>query len=183
MKPTDFAMYVTAFLTNYLPAQRNASPNTIKAYRDAFVLLLRYCRDVHGLAPERLTLKQIDPPLVLGFLDHLEKDRRCRARTRNLRLTALRTFLELLRSSMGLTVYDSNPAEDLTALAFTKKADAQFQLDFDDALHYATAKKHNFILVSFDQDFDRTDLARKTPSDILSRYENNDSAHHTAAAS
>jgi uncharacterized protein len=97
-------------------------------------------------------------------------------------LTALRTFLELLRSSIGLTVYDSNPAEDLTALAFTKKADAQFQLDFDDALHYATAKKHNLTLVSFDQDFDKTDLLRKTPSDILSRYENNDSANNTAAA-
>jgi uncharacterized protein len=97
-------------------------------------------------------------------------------------LTALRNFLELLRSSMGLTVYDSNPAEDLAALAFTKKADAQFQLDFDAALHYATAKKHNFTLVSFDQDFDRTDLLRKTPSEILSRYEDNTSENHTAAA-
>lgn len=43
MKLTDFATHVTAFLTSYLPAQRNASPNTIEAYRDAFVLLLRYC--------------------------------------------------------------------------------------------------------------------------------------------
>ena len=79
-------------------------------------------------------------------------------------------------------MYDSSPSEDLAALAFTKKADAQFQLDFDDALHYATAKKHNLTLVSFDQDFDRTDLPRKTPSDILSRYETNDSAHDAAAA-
>ena len=58
-------------------------------------------------------------------------------------LTSLRNFLQLLRSSLGLTVYDSNPAEDLLALDFTKKADAQFSLDFDDALHYATAKKHH----------------------------------------
>jgi predicted nucleic acid-binding protein len=98
-------------------------------------------------------------------------------------LTALRNFLALLQSSAGLTVYDSSPSEDLAALAFTKKADVQLQLDFDDALHYATAKKHNFTLVSFDHDFDRTDLARKTPSDILSRYEHNDSANHAAAAS
>jgi predicted nucleic acid-binding protein len=92
-------------------------------------------------------------------------------------LTALRTFLELLRSSLGLTVYASNPAEDLAALDFTKKADAAFGLDVDDALHYATAKKHNFTLVSFDQDFDRTDLVRTTPSEIVSRYENQDSAN------
>jgi uncharacterized protein len=97
-------------------------------------------------------------------------------------LTALRNFLELLRSSVGLTVYDASPAEDLAALAFTKKADTRFQLDFDDALHYATAKQHNLTLVSFDQDFDRTDLARTTPSDILSRYENNDAANRTGAA-
>ena len=89
-------------------------------------------------------------------------------------LAALRTFLQLLRSSLGLTVYDSNPAEDLAAIAFTKKADAQFSLDFDDALHYATAKKHHFTLVSFDQDFDRTDLPRATPADILSQYDNHE---------
>ena len=98
MRPTDLATHLTAFLTGYLPAQRHASPNTIKAYRDAFALLLRYCRDVQGLAPERLTLKQIDPPLVLSFLDHLEKDRGCRARTRNLRLTALHSFFRYLQA-------------------------------------------------------------------------------------
>jgi predicted nucleic acid-binding protein len=85
-------------------------------------------------------------------------------------LTALRTFLELLQASVGLTVYESSPAEDLTALAFTKKAEAPFQLDFDDALHYATAKKHNLALVTFDHDFDRTDLTRVAPADILSQY-------------
>ena len=92
-------------------------------------------------------------------------------------LTALRNFLQLLRSSLGIMVYDSNPAEDLVALDFTKKADAQFQLDFDDALHPATAKKHTFTLVSFDQDFDRTDLVRTTPAEILRRYADNDSAN------
>jgi integrase/recombinase XerD len=98
MRPTDFATHLTAFLTGYLPAQRHVSPNTIKAYRDAFVLLLRYCRDVRRIAPERLGLEQIDPPLVLGFLDHLETERRCTSRTRNLRLTALHAFFRYLQT-------------------------------------------------------------------------------------
>ena len=52
MKPTDFAIRLTHFLGEYLPAQRNVSTNTIKAYRDAFTLVLRYCRDRSGaLAP------------------------------------------------------------------------------------------------------------------------------------
>ena len=40
MKPTDFAVHVTYFLTHYLAGLRNLSPNTIKAYRDVFTLLL-----------------------------------------------------------------------------------------------------------------------------------------------
>jgi len=59
-EPTDFSVHVTSFLTHYLAAQRNVSPNTIKAYRDVFTLLLRFCRDVQGIAPEKLRLEQID---------------------------------------------------------------------------------------------------------------------------
>ena len=77
MKPTDFSIHVTNFLTHYLAAQRNLSPNTIKAYRDVFTLLLRFCRDVRGLALERLSLAQIDVSLVEAFLDHLGNDRHC----------------------------------------------------------------------------------------------------------
>ena len=62
MKPTDFSVHVTTFLTHYLAAQRNVSPNTIKAYRDVFTLLLRFCRDVQKIAPERLRLEQIGVP-------------------------------------------------------------------------------------------------------------------------
>ena len=74
MKPTDFSVHVTSFLTHYLAAQRNVSPNTIKAYRDMFTLLLRFCRDVQGIAPEKLRLEQIDVSFVEAFLDYLERE-------------------------------------------------------------------------------------------------------------
>ena len=45
MKPTDLSVHLTGFLSHHLAAQRNLSPNTIRAYRDTFTLLLRYCRD------------------------------------------------------------------------------------------------------------------------------------------
>ena len=98
MKPTDFATHLTNFLTSYLPAQRNLRPNTIKAYRDTFVLLLRYCRDVQGLSPERLNLAQIDPPFVREFLSRLEKERHWKVPTRNLRLTALHSFFRYVQT-------------------------------------------------------------------------------------
>ena len=98
MKPTDFSIHVTSFLTHYLAAQRNLSANTIKAYRDVFTLLLRFCRDVQGIAPERLRLEQIDVSLVEAFLDYLEKERRSAPSTRNHRLAALHAFFRYLQS-------------------------------------------------------------------------------------
>lgn len=98
MKPTDLAMRLTAFLGSYLPTQRDLSPNTIKAYRDAFTLLLRYCRDHRGLAAERLTLTDLDVPCILGFLDHLTSERRCSDRTRNHRLAAIHAFFRYVQT-------------------------------------------------------------------------------------
>jgi site-specific recombinase XerD len=98
MKPTDFSVQVTHFLTHYLSAQRNLSPNTIKAYRDVFTLLLRFCRDARGIALERLSLVQIDAPLVEAFLDHLAKDRHASIRTQNHRLAVLHAFFRYVQS-------------------------------------------------------------------------------------
>ena len=43
----------------------------------------------------------------------------------------------------------------------------QFKLDFDDAYQYVAAIKYGYTLVSFDSDFDRTKLGRKTPAEVL----------------
>ncbi len=98
MKPTDFSVHLTNFLTHYLAAQRNLSPNTIKAYRDVFTLLLRFCRDVQGVALEKLRLEQIDVSLVETFLDYLEKVRKSSPRTRNHRLAALHAFFRYVQA-------------------------------------------------------------------------------------
>jgi len=98
MKPTDFSVHVTSFLTHYLAAQRNVSPNTIKAYRDVFTLLLRFCRDVQGIAPERLRLEQIDVSLVEAFLDYLERERKSSPQTRNHRLATLHAFFRYVQA-------------------------------------------------------------------------------------
>ena len=100
MKPTDFSVHVTGFLTHYLAAQRNLSPNTIKAYRDVFTLLLRFCRDVRGFALERLSLAKIDASLVEAFLDHLANDRHVSISTQNHRLAALHAFFRYVQSEV-----------------------------------------------------------------------------------
>lgn len=97
MKPTDFATRLTAFLREYLPAQRNASPNTIKSYGQTFSLLLVHCRDQHGLAPDRVDLDRLTPEIILAFLADLEERRKCSIATRNQRLAAIRSFFRYLQ--------------------------------------------------------------------------------------
>ena len=72
--------------------ERNASPHTIASYRDTIRLLLTYASQELGVEPSRLDLGQLDARLIAAFLDHLETERGCGARTRNTRLAAIRTF-------------------------------------------------------------------------------------------
>lgn len=80
------------FFTERLLAQRHASPHTVSAYRDTFRLLLRFARRRCGKAPAALDLADIDATLITAFLGALEVERRATARTRNARLTAIRSF-------------------------------------------------------------------------------------------
>lgn len=98
MKPNDLAVHLRVFLTDYLPVQRGLSPNTIGGYRYAFVLLLRYCREVRKLRLERLQLEQVDAALVIDFLEHLESERGSSASTRNHRLAAIHSFFRYVQT-------------------------------------------------------------------------------------
>ncbi len=62
-----------------------------------FTLIGRFCRDVRGIAPERLRLEQIDVSLVEAFLDYLERERKSSPRTRNQRLAALHAFFRYVQ--------------------------------------------------------------------------------------
>ncbi len=57
----------------------------------------------------------------------------------------------------------------LTAKELDRVIDAStaFNLGFDDAYQYTVASKYNLTIVSFDADFDRTDLGRKQPAALL----------------
>jgi site-specific recombinase XerD len=81
-----------SFFTKRLIAQRRASPHTIGSYRDTFRLLLRFAEKRLGKAPSRLLLDDLNAPFLGLFLDDLESNRANGARSRNLRLTAIRSF-------------------------------------------------------------------------------------------
>ncbi len=123
----DFPGLLEAFFTDRLMNQRQASPHTIASYRDTFRLLLQFAQQRLEKAPSELALENLDAPFIGAFLDHLEKDRRNSARTRNVRLAAIHSFFryvalqEPTRSAMIQRVlampskrYDCKPLEFLT---------------------------------------------------------------------
>jgi site-specific recombinase XerD len=89
---TSLAPLLERFFTQRLMQQRQASPHTITSYRDTFRLLLTFTQQRRHKPPSQLTFQEIDAPLIVAFLDHLEKTRGVSVRSRNLRLTAIHSF-------------------------------------------------------------------------------------------
>ncbi len=90
----SFPALVQQFFTEYLVTQRAMSPHTVASYRDALMLFLDFAHERLDKTPTELRLVDIEPDLILAFLDHLEQQRNNTVRSRNLRLTALRAFLK-----------------------------------------------------------------------------------------
>jgi len=96
MNATSLSSHLERFFTDRLMRQRQVSPHTISSYRDTFRLLLLFTKQRLQKPPSRLTLDEIDAPLIVSFLNDLETTRKISARSRNLRLTAIRSFFHYL---------------------------------------------------------------------------------------
>lgn len=89
---SQVAPTLQGFFTDRLLRQRQASPRTVTAYRDSLRLLVTWVHDTKKISPHRLDWADLDAATITGFLDHIEHDRGNTARTRNLRLTAIRSL-------------------------------------------------------------------------------------------
>ena len=117
MKPTDFAYYLTNFLSKYLPGIEGCSANTISAYRDAFKLLLLFARDKESIKEQKLKLSVIDKDFILRFLLWIENERGCAVITRNLRLAAIHSFYLYLQREMPENMYQF---QEILSIPFKK---------------------------------------------------------------
>src|ERR1035437_6772589 len=84
------------FFTDHLVAQRRLSLQTVASYRDTFRLLLQFVHRETGIEPVALKIPGLDAEIILRFLDALEKDRSNTVVSRNLRLTAIRSFYRMV---------------------------------------------------------------------------------------
>ena len=80
-------------LADRLIRQRRVSARTIESYRDTLRLLFGYVQATTGKPPATLGWDDLSHEVITGFLDHLEAGRGNTPRTRNLRLTAIRSLL------------------------------------------------------------------------------------------
>ena len=101
MHDDELPELVQRFFTHYLVCQRNLSTHTRNGYRDTFRLFLSFLAQRFHRPIDQLTLDTINPENVLGFLDYLETTRSNTARSRNVRLAAIRTFVRFVLGEAG----------------------------------------------------------------------------------
>jgi integrase/recombinase XerD len=87
------ATSLQAYFTTFAHSQRDLSSNTIGSYRDTWRMLLKYLTATLGLTPDALDFDAVTATNITGFLDYLEQERGNSAKTRNVRLTAIRAVL------------------------------------------------------------------------------------------
>lgn len=93
---TTLATHVSVFLRERLPLERRASERTCDTYALALRLFFEFTARELKVRPSALALEQLDAPLVLAFLAHLETERHNTPATRNVRLAAIRTFMRFI---------------------------------------------------------------------------------------
>lgn len=96
-KRTDFAKYISHFLTAHLPFERNVSYNTIKSYSETFTQFVIYMRDFKHIKVEVLALKHLTKDNIIEYLSWIMASRDCCPATRNHRLSAFCSFAKYLQ--------------------------------------------------------------------------------------
>jgi predicted nucleic acid-binding protein len=75
-------------------------------------------------------------------------------------------FLRNIENSVALTVFETGVSDEMSAAMLTKGK----SLDFDDALQYYVAKRLGAeAIVSYDKHFDKLDLPRTEPSQLIKK--------------
>lgn len=93
---TQLAPHLTAFLREHLPRERRASVHTCEAYAYSFQLLVTFAARRLRTRPCRLRIEDLDVSMILAFLQHVEEARNNKARSRNARLAAVKSFFRYL---------------------------------------------------------------------------------------
>jgi site-specific recombinase XerD len=151
----SFAPLLERYFTQRLMQQRQASPHTISSYRDAFRQFLKFAQQRLHKPPSRLSFEEIDAPLIVAFLDELEKRHRLSVRSRNLRLTAIHSFFryaafEAPACSAQIQRVLAIPSKRFTRtlVPFLVRAEVDALLAAPDSRTWSGRRDHAFMLTA-----------------------------------
>jgi site-specific recombinase XerD len=152
---TSLAPLLQRFFTQRLMQQRQASPHTISSYRDTFRQFLKFIQQRLRKPPSRLTFEEIDAPLIVAFLDELEKLQGISVRSRNLRLTAIHSFFryaafEAPAHSAQIQRVLAIPSKRFTRtlVHFLTRPEVDALLAAPDQFSWSGRRDHAFLLVA-----------------------------------
>jgi integrase/recombinase XerD len=170
---TTLAPELEAFFTDRLLCQRHVSPNTIACYRDAFRLLLCFMQQTTGTPPAQLQITDLDAPTIGAFLEHLEHERGNSARTRNIRLAAVRSFFNYcaLRHPEHAAVIQRvlaipSKRSDRRIVTFLTPEEVTALLESPDRGTWAGRRDHALLLCAVQSGLRVSELLRLTNGDV-----------------
>lgn len=118
MKQTDFAKTLARFLTDFLPGQRNVSPNTIKSYRDTFKQFLIFMQEEQKIRAEKISFASVNSQCIRDYLQWLENMKNVSISTRNQRLAAIHSFFRYAQTENPEILFES---QKILGIPFKKK--------------------------------------------------------------
>ena len=172
--PASFAALLERFFTQRLMQQRQASPHTISSYRDTFRQFLKFVQQRLHTPPSRLTFEEIDAPLIVAFLDSLEKHHGVSVRSRNLRLTAIHSFFryvafEAPAHSAQIQRVLAIPSKRFTRtlVQFLTRAEVDALLAAPDQRTWFGRRDHAFLLVAVQTGLRVSEMTGLTREDLV----------------
>lgn len=170
---TTLAPLLERFFMQRLMQQRQVSPHTISSYRDTFRLLLTFARERLHTQPARLAFDQLDAPLIVAFLDHLERHRGLSVRSRNLRLTAIHSFFRYAAfeapahaAQIQRVLAIPNKRFTRTLPRFLTRPEVETLLAAPDQRTWLGRRDHAFLLVAVQTGLRLSEMTGLTREDI-----------------
>jgi site-specific recombinase XerD len=171
---TSFAPLLERFFTQRLMQQRQASPHTISSYRDTFRQFLKFVQRRLHKVPSRLSFDEIDAPLIVAFLNDLEKRQSLSVRSRNLRLTAIHSFFryaafEAPTHSAQIQRVLAIPSKRFTRtlVNFLTRAEVDALLTAPDQRTWSGRRDHAFLLVAVQTGLRLSEMTGLKREDII----------------
>jgi site-specific recombinase XerD len=162
------------FFTQRLMQQRQASPHTISSYRDTFRQFLKFVQRRLHKVPSRLSFDEIDAPLIVAFLNDLEKRQSLSVRSRNLRLTAIHSFFryaafEAPTHSAQIQRVLAIPSKRFTRtlVNFLTRAEVDALLTAPDQRTWSGRRDHAFLLVAVQTGLRLSEMTGLKREDII----------------